>query len=69
MNPISSSSVTRREFLGAVSVAGVTLGFGLPHDAHAASTGKIPIGLELYTLREECKKNLSGMLAANSPSG
>ena len=69
MNPIASSSVTRREFLGAVSVAGVTLGFGLPNAAQAASTGKIPIGLELYTLREECKKNLSGMLAAVSKIG
>ena len=31
--------------------------------------GRIPIGLELYTLREECKADLSGMLSAVAKIG
>ena len=69
MNDISSSTVTRREFLRAVGVAGVTVGLGLPRVGEAAQTGKIPIGLELYTLREECKTNLPGMLSAVAKIG
>ena len=49
MNNISLSSVSRREFLGAVGVAGATLGLGLPQFGHAVQTGKIPLGLELYS--------------------
>src|SRR5882724_12585045 len=69
MNYLSGSAVTRREFLGAVGAAGVTLGMGLPCVSQGAQMGKIPIGLELYTLREECKTDLPGMLAAVSKIG
>src|SRR5437879_7463607 len=69
MNYLSGSAVTRREFLGAVGAAGVTLGMGLPCVSQGAQMGKIPIGLELYSLREECKTNLPGMLSAVSKIG
>jgi len=69
MNYISGSAVTRREFLGTVGAAGVTLGLGLPRVSQGAQMGKIPIGLELYSLREECKTNLPGMLSAVSKIG
>ena len=65
----SPSAVSRREFLGAVGVAGAALGLGLPHSGHAAQPGKIPVGLELYSLREQCKTDLPGMLAAVAKIG
>jgi sugar phosphate isomerase/epimerase len=63
MKPVSVRELTRRDFINAVSVAGVTFGVGLPASASAAAK-KIPVGLELYSLREECKKDLAGMLSA-----
>jgi len=46
-------ALSRREFLGTVGLAGAALGMGLPHSTQGAQTGKIPIGLELYSLREQ----------------
>ena len=46
MNPIPSAALNRREFLGAISLAGVAL--GLAPLTHAAAGKKIPIGLQLY---------------------
>lgn len=63
--------VTRREFLrrSAAGVAVMTVGLGLAHVAQAASSDKIPVGLQLYSLRVECKKDLPGMLEAVSKIG
>ena len=69
MNPVSSSEVSRREFLGALGVAGAALTLGLAEPAQAAPGKKIPVGLQLYSLRNECKKDLPGMLAAVSKIG
>jgi sugar phosphate isomerase/epimerase len=69
MNLVPSSAVSRREFLGALGVAGTALSLGLAGSARAASTKKIPVGLQLYSLRNECKKDLPGMLAAVSKIG
>src|SRR2546426_10757552 len=69
MNHVSPSVVSRREFLGAVGAAGVTLGLGAASAAQPGSGKKIPVGLELYSLREECKTNLPGMLSAVSKIG
>lgn len=72
MSSISSSStVSRREFLrrSAVGVAGAGLGLGLAQIAPAASRKQIPVGLQLYSLRVECKNDLPGMLAAVSKIG
>jgi sugar phosphate isomerase/epimerase len=62
MNHFSSSTVSRREFLGAVGAAGVAL--SAAPLAHAAAGKKIPVGLQLYSVREQCKADLPGTLAA-----
>jgi sugar phosphate isomerase/epimerase len=69
MNNASSSTVTRREFLGIVGAAGAALGLGVATQAQAAADKKIPVGLQLYSLREQCKTDLPGMLAAVSKIG
>lgn len=69
MNPISD--VSRREFLRttALAVGSVSLTAGIGLSARAASAGKIPIGLQLYSIREQCEKDLAGMLKAVSRIG
>ena len=64
-------TMSRREFvhLGSVSVAGVSLGLGLAPVASAAARKQIPVGLQLYSLREQCKTDLPGMLAAVAKVG
>ena len=69
MNQISSSAINRRDFLHKLGIAGVSATLTLPQLGQAANGKKIPIGLELYTLREECKTDLPGMLAAVSRIG
>jgi sugar phosphate isomerase/epimerase len=69
MNHALSSAVTRREFLGAVGVAGAAVSLGVAPLAQAAPEKKIPVGLQLYSLREECKTDLPGMLTAVSKIG
>jgi len=69
MHRAISSAVTRREFLGAAGVAGAALGLGVAPLAQAAAGKKIPVGLQLYSLREQCKTDLPGMLTAVSKIG
>jgi sugar phosphate isomerase/epimerase len=69
MNHTWSCAVSRREFLSAVGAVGITLGLGLPSVGKGAEAAKIPIGLELYSLREECKTDLPGMLSAVAKIG
>jgi sugar phosphate isomerase/epimerase len=70
MNTHSPYEVTRREFLscGGLALAGATLGTSLSASAQA-SVRQIPLGLQLYSLREQCKADLPGMLAAVSKIG
>jgi sugar phosphate isomerase/epimerase len=73
MKHVLSSETTRREFLraGAVGAAGLSLGLAgcccCPGKQDRAR--KIPVGLQLYSLREQCKTDLPGMLAAVSGIG
>jgi sugar phosphate isomerase/epimerase len=72
MKPVLSSETTRREFLraGAVGAAGLGLGLaGCRSSGERRHARKIPVGLELYSLREQCKTDLPGMLAAVSKIG
>ncbi len=69
MNYPLSSAVTRREFLGAIGVAGATLSLGVAPLARAAAGKKIPVGLQLYSVREQCQADLPGTLVAVAKIG
>ncbi|HWX22251.1 MAG TPA: sugar phosphate isomerase/epimerase [Candidatus Binatia bacterium] len=71
MNPITSSELSRREFLrqSALGAAGATLLLSPSHTAQAEPGKKIPLGLQLYSLRDQCKNDLPGMLVAVSKIG
>ncbi len=69
MNPVSFPEITRREFARTVSFAGITLGAGLPILSRAAAAGKIPVGVQLYSVRDQCRKDLPGTLAAVAKIG
>lgn len=66
-----SSEVSRREFIrcSAVGAAGLTLGAGVAQPGYAAAGGKIPVGVQLYSVREQCAKDLPGTLAAVAKIG
>jgi len=70
MNP-PATPFSRREFLtvGAVALAGVTVAGCAGDGMHASGHKKVPIGLELYSIREQCKTDMAGMLAAVSNIG
>jgi sugar phosphate isomerase/epimerase len=70
MKAYSPSELTRRDFLhrSALGVAGAALGGSLAA-ARAEASLKIPVGLQMYSLREQCKTDLPGMLAAVSKIG
>src|SRR6516162_8301462 len=67
----ASLEIPRREFVRhvALGTAGVAFGLALVRKTQAAPDGKIPIGLELYSIRDQCKTDLPGMLAAVSKIG
>ena len=67
MNPKPHFTMTRREFLGRTAL-GVAAASIAPRYTSAAEP-KIPIGLQLYSLREQCKTDLPGMLTAVSKIG
>ena len=65
MNHHSHPPFSRREFLShsAAGVASAALGLGGLARA-AGAGGRIPVGLQLYSVREQCAKDLPGVLAA-----
>ena len=69
MNSTISSNVTRREFLNTVGATSISLSLGVAPRAQAAAGKKIPVGLQLYSVREQCKTDLPGVLAAVSKIG
>jgi hypothetical protein len=70
MKHTTAPQVSRREFIrrSTAATAGATLGLSLAPLAQAPAK-KIPVGLQLYSLRVECKSDLPGMLAAVSKIG
>jgi sugar phosphate isomerase/epimerase len=62
-----SSATTRREFLGAVGT--LSVGLAVAPLAQAASGKKIPVGLQLYSVRDQCKNDLPGTVAAVAKIG
>jgi sugar phosphate isomerase/epimerase len=71
MNRILSNELNRRQFIArtAWGALGATLGLGAAGSVHAAARNKIPVGLQMYSLREQCRTDLPGMLAAVSRIG
>ncbi len=71
MNSLSPSPVSRREFLrrSAIGAVGVVFGFGRAGAVRAEGARKIPFGVQLYSLREQCKTDLPGMIALVSRIG
>jgi sugar phosphate isomerase/epimerase len=55
--------MTRRGFLGTVGMAGLTCGLGGTLSAQGADTARIPVGLELYSVRDQCRQDLPGTLS------
>jgi sugar phosphate isomerase/epimerase len=70
MNHASNPEIPRREFIrrSALGAAGVTLSAGFASSARAAGK-QIPLGLQLYSLRDQCKTDLPGMLVQVSKIG
>ncbi|HVV71548.1 MAG TPA: TIM barrel protein, partial [Verrucomicrobiae bacterium] len=71
MRPDHQTPINRREFLrrSAVGMAGAVAAANFTGPAAAAEPGRIPVGLQLYSLRDQCKTDLPGMLAAVSKIG
>ena len=65
------SDLSRRDFLfrTATVVGGLTVALGTGASAQAASRKKIPVGLQLYSIREQCQADLPKCLAAVSKIG
>jgi sugar phosphate isomerase/epimerase len=67
-----SHEISRREFVRrtAAGTAGVAVGLGIgPESPLQAAQSKIPVGLQLYSIREQCQKDLPGMLVTVSKIG
>lgn len=71
MKRTSTLEITRRKFLraSAVAAAGMTFAPALATAADGVEGRKIPFAVQLYSLREQCKTDLPGMLAAVSKIG
>ena len=71
MNAEWKNFLSRRDLLkaGVAGVAAVGLGLGSADAAKAPQKKKIPIGLQLYSVREQCAKDLPGVLAAVGKMG
>jgi sugar phosphate isomerase/epimerase len=56
--------LSRREFLGksALGIGSAVLATHLPSDFNAAIPGKMPVGFQIWTIREDLQKDFSGTL-------
>lgn len=67
---MKSQTLSRRHFLQHSTVAAVAaLGAARPAAFAAAGAKKLPIGLQLYSVREECQKDLPGVIAKVAKMG
>jgi sugar phosphate isomerase/epimerase len=69
MNDIPRPNLSRRDFLrrSAAGVASATL--GVTQAVQAAADARIPVGLQLYSVREQCAADLPAVLATVSKIG
>ncbi|MFO1487047.1 MAG: sugar phosphate isomerase/epimerase family protein [Verrucomicrobiota bacterium] len=65
----SSTELNRREFLQRATLGVAALGTGLSGCATLSARKKIPVGLELYSVRTECKADFRGTLEKVSKIG
>ncbi|MBN2506826.1 MAG: TIM barrel protein [Verrucomicrobia bacterium] len=68
-SPSPLDPLSRRSFLKAGAAGAAAFGLGLAPVRAAASPKKIPIGLQLYSVREQCAKDLPGVLKAVKGAG
>jgi len=71
MNAAWNHPLSRRDFvkLGAAGAAAASLGVQSTRAAETAAKKKIPIGLQLYSVREQCAKDLPPVIAAVGKMG
>jgi sugar phosphate isomerase/epimerase len=71
MKSVSSTAITRRAFIhrSALGTAGLTLSAGFVQVSEAARRRKIPVGVQLYSVRDQCAKDLPGTLTAVAKIG
>ena len=63
MNVIIGKSLSRRSFISTASAALAAASFGeMQSSAMSLFKKKIPIGLQLYSVREDCKKDFPGVI-------
>ena len=68
MSLIMNESVSRRSFIQAAGLGTAALSFGLPK-LLAADKAKIPVALELYSVRQDAEKDLPKVLKTVSKIG
>jgi sugar phosphate isomerase/epimerase len=70
---MTPKNIHRRDFLKLTGVAGAALGLGLTGCATnktcCAAKKKIPVGVQLYSVRENCKTDFPGTIAAIAQMG
>jgi sugar phosphate isomerase/epimerase len=71
MKSLLQSELPRREFFkrAALGAASLTVTAGLGRAATAQPARKIPVGVQLYSVRGQCKKDLPGTLTAIAKIG
>ncbi len=70
MDTITGKSVSRRSFITTASAVLAAAGFGaVQSSAMSIFKKKIPIGLQLYSVREDCRKDFPGVLEAVAKMG
>jgi len=67
---MTTAKLSKRDFLKLTAASAVVAGTGaLTNPLQAAGQKKIPIGLQLYSVRNECEKDLPGTVAAVAKMG
>jgi len=67
---MTNAQLSKRDFLKLTAASAVAAGASaLTHPLQAADRKKIPVGLQLYSVRNECEKDLPGTVAAVAKIG
>jgi sugar phosphate isomerase/epimerase len=65
---MKSNAISRRHFLHRTAAAAATVGIARV-SGFAAAKQKIPIGLQLYSVRQDCEKDLPGVISKVAKMG